>query len=311
MKYSPDMHFWILIIIIIIMGAFGGFLNHLHNFDTIDNEQKNKYVKYKYVFLGIGAAALVPAFLKMISSDLIKNTKDFDNNSFLIFGGFCLIAAVFSRRFITTIGERILEAAKKAETISIQNKEQIESTKKDLSTTQERIEDVKASVGLNYQEANGEKINFEEPKKVLFNLVDNYIAKTSISDYSERLKLKAEIGRKMGQIIVRNNLSKKQLLSEHPEEGMFLALAYAIELKPDNDGLLILNEIASLATQLYTKYVILVGYRTLASGGIISSKNVKEVVEIVNKFKNGADKPLMRNIRDTLSVLSFINSEAV
>lgn len=309
MKYPADMHFWILVIIIIIMGAFGGFLNHLHNFDTNANEQKNKYVKYKYIFLGIGAAALVPAFLKMISSDLIKKSNDFDNNCFLIFGGFCLIAAIFSRRFITTIGEKILEAAKNAEITSNENKKQIENTKLELTSTQERIEDVKVSVSLNSPEIREVKENNEEPEKTLLTLVDTYIDKTSIADYSERLKLKAEIGRKMGQIIVRHNLPKQQLLTENPKEGMYLALAYSVDLKPDHDGLLLLNEIAKMATQLYTKYVILLAYRTLASSGIIKKTEVQNIYNIVNCFRLNADKPLIRNIQDTLYVLDFISPQ--
>jgi hypothetical protein len=313
MEYSADMHFWILVIIIIIMGAFGGFLNHLHNFDTIKDEEKNKFVKYKYIFLGIGSASLVPAFLKMISSDLIKNSTSLDNNNcFLIFAGFCLIAAIFSRRFITTIGEKVLEAAKNAELTSNENKKQIEKTKLELTSAQERIEDVKVSVNLNNPIINPafETIsNDEEPKIKLLKLVNSYVEKTSISDYSERLKVKSEIGRKMGQIIVRYNLPKQQLLENYPTEGMYLAIAYSVDLKPDHEGLILLNDISKVATQLYTKYVILVAYRTLASNGNIKENDVQNIYKIINDFRKNADKPLIRNIEDTLYVLNFIGPE--
>ena len=89
MNNHLDFHLLTLILIMIIAGAFGGFLNYLHNFDTNDDEeQKTKLVKYKYVFLGIGSSFLVPAFLKMIASDLILNNEKYDNISYLIFGGF-------------------------------------------------------------------------------------------------------------------------------------------------------------------------------------------------------------------------------
>jgi hypothetical protein len=308
MKYTPDIHFLILVIIIIVMGAFGGFLNHLHNFDTIKEDEKNKAVKYKYVFLGIGSASLVPAFLKMISSDLIKETTSLDNNnSFLIFAGFCLITAIFSRKFITTIGEKVLEAAKNAEITSNENKKQIEKTKLELTSTQERIEDVKVSVSLSNSVPRIN--NDEEPKSKLIKLVKSYIEKTSIPDYSERLKLKAEIGRKMGQIIVSHNLQKEQLLNDYPEEGMYLAIAYSIDLKPNYEGLILLNNIAKSASQLYTKYVILVAYRTLASSGNIKENDVQDIYKIIRKFYKNADKPLVRNIVDTLNVLNFISPE--
>src|SRR5438045_3868857 len=94
---SFDTHLVILIIIMLITGAFGGFLNYLHNFDTIADEEKNVVVRNKYIFLGIAAAFLIPVFLKMISSNLTSSVK---NDDYLVFAGFCLIAAIFSRRFI-------------------------------------------------------------------------------------------------------------------------------------------------------------------------------------------------------------------
>ena len=216
-----DLHILTLVLIMIVSGAFGGFLNYLHNFDTIEKEQRNGLFKYKYIFLGIGSAFLVPAFLKMIASDLINNKDKFDNNCYLIFAGFCLIAAIFSRRFINTIGEKILEAAKKAEVTSKENKQQIETTKIELTSTQERIEDVKLAFDLNNVEQ--KSIQLEDKQlDLLINLVDSYIERSSISDYSERLKVKAELGRRMGQIIVRNNLPKHELLTNYPKEGMYL-----------------------------------------------------------------------------------------
>jgi hypothetical protein len=301
-----DMHLWILVTIIIVTGAFGGFLNYLHNFDTGDNQQKEGLVKYNYIFLGIGSAILVPAFLKMIASDLIRDSRPYDNINYLIFAGFCLVAAIFSKRFINTIGDRILEAAKKAEVTSKETKREIESTKLELTSTQERIEDVKLAVNLRNTENETYSLSGDQPTRLLIELVDSFIQKTSIPDYSERLKMKAELGRKMGQIIVRHNLSKEESFERHPKEGMYLALAYSVDLKPDNNGLLLLNRLSKVASQLYTKYVILIAYRTLASSGLINEKQAKEVSELIEKFRVGADKPLIRNIDDTINVLRFI-----
>lgn len=307
MNCNHDVHFWILVIIIIITGAFGGFLNYLHNFDTSENEKQNKLTKSKYILLGIGSAVLVPAFLKMIASDLIKETTPYDNINYLIFSGFCLVAAIFSKRFINTIGDRILEAAKKAEINSNQAKEEIASTKLELTSTQERIEDVKIAVNLknteNIETLNNNAIN------ILLELVDSYIKKTTIADYAERLKMKAELGRIMGQLIVKNNLPKNELLEKHPKEGMYLALAYSIELKPNKEGLDILNKLSNVSLQLYTKYVILIAYRTLASSGFINKKEAKIIYDLIQKFRNEADKPLIRNIDDTINVLKFIEPE--
>lgn len=302
-----DTHTLTLVGIILIVGAFGGYLNYLHNFDTTEDKQQSNRIRNKYVLLGIGSAILVPAFFKMIASDLLRYSEPFDNINYLIFAGFCLVAAIFSRRFITTLGDKILDAAKKAEIASKEAKREIQTTKLELSSTQERIEDVKVAVNLKSAEQEIKESTNQTGNSQLLDLVNSYLEKTSIPDYSDRLKMKAELGRTMGQIIVRNKLSKDTLFTEHQKEGMFLALAYAIELSPDKNSIKLLNKIAKSAEQLYTKYVVLVAYRTLASSGFIEKDQVREVANIVESFRIKADKPLVRNIDDTLNVLKFID----
>ncbi len=290
-------------------GAFGGYLNYLHNFDTLVNENKENRIKLKYVLLGIGSAFLVPAFLKMIASDLIKNSEQYDNINYLIFAGFCLIAAIFSRRFISTIGEKILEAAKQAEKTSKETKQQIENTQQELTNTQERIEDVKLAVSLKTFTKEVLPQDSESSLNILLELVDSFIERTSIPDYAERLKLKADIGRKMGQIIVSHNIPQDELLAKYPKEGMYLGLAYSVDLRPDPACVSLLNKLSKVTSQLYTKYVILLAYRTLASSGLITKEAAKEVAQNVEHFRVKADKSLLRNIDDTINVLKFINPE--
>ena len=76
-------------------GVFGGYLNYLNNFDTIEETGNKKLAKFKYILLGVGAAFLVPLFLKMIASNLINVEEKYDNCNYLIFTGFCLIASNF------------------------------------------------------------------------------------------------------------------------------------------------------------------------------------------------------------------------
>ena len=303
-NFNLDPHIIILVVIMLVSGAFGGFLNYLHNFDTIENEKQSSVVRNKYILLGIAAAFVIPVFLKMISSNLISSS---DNNDYLIFAGFCLIAAIFSRRFITTIGDNILEAAKKAEKVALESKLKSDNTQRELSSTNQRIEDVKLAVDINNTDSRSLGIVDDKSQQLLLELSDNYIEKTSVPDYSERIKLKAELGRKMGEIIVRNNLSKTDLFDNHKSEGMFLALSYSVQLRPDKSGLNILNQIAKLASQLYTKHSILVAYDTLARNSFIDKQNVQEVYSMIKAFRNGADKPLQKKIDDTERLLNFID----
>jgi hypothetical protein len=305
-NYIMDIHLSILIAIIILVGAFGGLLNYLFNFDTAENDQKKNVIIFKYILLGIGAALLVPVFLKMISSNLASSK---DNNDYLIFAGFCLIAAIFSRRFITTIGEKILESAKKAEKSALESKQKLETTQHELMSTQERIEDVKLALDINNSASKDFKVTNDNQEKILVELANSYIEKTSVPDYSERLKLKAEFGRKMGEIIVRNNIPKEELYKNYPSEGMYLALSYSVQLRPENNSLSILNQIAQSATQLYTKYTILIGYNTLARNGFIPKSEVQNIYKLIIAFREKADVPLLRNIDNTISILKFIEPE--
>jgi hypothetical protein len=50
-----------------------------------------------------------------------------------------------------------------------------------------------------------------------------------------------------------------------------------------------------------------VAYRTLASSGFIPEIDAREVANIIESFRAKADRPLIRNIDDTLNVLRFID----
>ena len=48
----------------------------------------------------------------MLSSNLIKDSKEFDTINYFVFAGFCFVAGYFSDRFINSIGEKILRDLK-------------------------------------------------------------------------------------------------------------------------------------------------------------------------------------------------------
>lgn len=305
---NVDNHLWVLVFIMVVCGAFGGFLNYLNDFDTIENEKKNKQIRFKYILLGIGAALLIPLFLNMISSDIIRST---DHADYLIFAGFCLVAAIFSRRFISTIGDRILETAKNAEKMAMESKQKAETARKELYVTNERIEDVKQAMDLTASDAlqlfsasDEEKVDGEAVHSLVI-LADSYVEKSSVPDYGERIKIKSELKRRMGEIIVRNNLSREKLLRDHLSEGMLLAIAHSIQLRPRASDLDVLNRTAASAGQLYTKYSVLSAYDALARNGLIGEGKMNEVLLRVNSFQNGADHSLLAKIGETERILKL------
>jgi hypothetical protein len=300
-------HIITLVLIMLICGFFGGYLNYLNNFDTIEPEENNKEKKSNYVLLGIGASFLMPLMLNTIQSNLINFEDSFKIGNYLIFAGFCLIASIFSRRFITTIGEKILETAKKAERTAKENKEKIETAQKELSSTNERIEDVKLAVDLKSAVNQNIVSQDESSFQLLLGIASSFVKQTSIPDFSERMARKSELGRQMGQLIVSNNFSTKDLFNEHASEGMYVAIAYSIILQPKKENLDMLNKLSNVVTSLFAKSRILDGYRTLARNGFIDKNQVKEVYDLIFKFREKADTPLIKNLDSTVNVLKILD----
>lgn len=97
-------------IISVISGVFGGLINFLQ----IDNDDFSWSKFFKSIVIGVGASFVVPLFLQTISSDLITQCKT-DGKYYFVYSGFCLIAAIFSRRFLATVADAVIKKAEDAE----------------------------------------------------------------------------------------------------------------------------------------------------------------------------------------------------
>jgi hypothetical protein len=299
----------------LITGAFGGVVNYLHSFDVNepDSEIKNKCIKY--ILSGICASFLVPAFLKMIASNLITNPKDED---YLVFIGFCLIAAIFSRKFIFTIGERILEQVKKVEKVANKNKEKTEQLEVKIDDVEVKTDNAEGTAELaltatqinrSNQDAKATSaITDEQENAKLKNLIkqfDNEIS--NILNEDERVKRKKQLGNLMGDIIVRHDVDKNKLYADNKSEGSAVAIAYAIQLKPKDGDLELLNQIGENVRIPFTKHQVINAYRNyLKIFQDEGATKLPDIEVIISKFKSGADKHLLDNIKELESTLSFI-----
>jgi len=133
MNCIPNQHLIILISIIVGIGCLAGYSNYL-NVKSLESNKSFEINKRKFIISAIGSASLVPLLLNMLSSNLIKDTKDFDQINYFVFAGFCFIAGFFSERFINSMGEKIL---------------------RDLEKTKEKVNEAISSV-----KENEEKIDF-------------------------------------------------------------------------------------------------------------------------------------------------------
>ncbi|MET3502761.1 uncharacterized protein YneF (UPF0154 family) [Mucilaginibacter rubeus] len=123
-------------------GLLGGFANWviLSDEKNASNEQSNnrgKIIWKKSLILGITASFMVPLFLTTISSELLnKPLEGTFNKSYLVFAGFCLLAAVLSKQFIESLYQKVMKAearAKEAEDIANKAKDKIEAVENNFS----------------------------------------------------------------------------------------------------------------------------------------------------------------------------------
>ncbi len=98
-----------IVAIMLIAGGLGGLANYL----TTEIEDDEKFPAWRRVIVGAIAAIAVPAFLDMISSEIIS--KDMDVKNYFVFAGFCLLAGFSSKAFLTSMSKGLLDRVKNME----------------------------------------------------------------------------------------------------------------------------------------------------------------------------------------------------
>lgn len=153
-------HISIIILIIILIGSFAGLTNFLNFYfkDLI----KNNWEVLRHILSGIGAATLVPLLLNMLSSNLIKETANFDQNNYFVFAGFCFVAGLFSDRFINSIGDKILKDLE-------QTKNKVDKAMSSMKENEEKLDFIVSSESEIDDADLESKINLNE-----FNIQNKY-----------------------------------------------------------------------------------------------------------------------------------------
>ncbi len=98
---------YLLVILLIMVAA--GILGGGANYYLSERQHEGARREWpRYAILGVVAALTVPLFLNMISSNLIEaaRTRPVD---FFVFGGFCLIYVVASRRVFENVANKFLQ----------------------------------------------------------------------------------------------------------------------------------------------------------------------------------------------------------
>lgn len=205
-------HILFLTAIMALMGVLGGLINYFINGDTESKPRKDCFREVlKACIIGIGASLLVPLFLNMISSDLLKETESSQYN-ILVFAGFCLIAAITSKTFIGTISERILQEAEEANAQAREAKKKIEQVESNIrpiinkATEQDyNDEDIIEEDNLGFNEGDLEEI------VILKAIANGKYTYRTLNGLSKVTKLKKEVvNEKLTQLITEGFITQTQ-----------------------------------------------------------------------------------------------------
>lgn len=160
--------------VILAAGCLGGTVNHLLTRNTDPDALKF----WPSVIVGIGAAFLVPLFLNMASSNLVEQIRaaqgPADFSKLLVFGGFCLAAAISSRAFIKTMSERVLREAAEAKKKASAAEEKAESAEQRAIGAEQSANQLKSEVepivaNQTEQDTVSEPLSLGEEPRVLLN----------------------------------------------------------------------------------------------------------------------------------------------
>jgi hypothetical protein len=113
-----------LFLVMLIAGLLGGAVNGIkalnERLEASDQDSSRPSPRLNFLLhllSGLCASLIVPLFLSLSSSDLTESIivdGKVSQSKFLVFSGFCLLAALFSRSFIDTVSERVLRKVEQA-----------------------------------------------------------------------------------------------------------------------------------------------------------------------------------------------------
>ncbi|MFA6149939.1 MAG: YEATS-associated helix-containing protein [Chitinophagaceae bacterium] len=110
-------HLNIIILIIVFSGLLGGLTNFFLSFD-IENSRKECWINFfKAVLLSLCSSVTVPLFLQIISNNLLDNSVNasYPEKNYFILAGFCILASIYSKRFLDDLYDRVKKVEDKAD----------------------------------------------------------------------------------------------------------------------------------------------------------------------------------------------------
>ena len=159
-------NFWIILGIIFISGIFGGIVSYFIEWKKTLEDKTGYRFFLKCIISGLAASFIVPLFLNTISSTLIEKSMNIQNmqnldylTNYLLVAGFCLTASIFSQKFISAIGNKLIK--------DLENK--LEDTKEEWKEDMKGTKDVVFNL-YKKEHIEGEEIESKNRETIVQNL---------------------------------------------------------------------------------------------------------------------------------------------
>jgi len=212
----------LIISLIVLAGVLGGFVNTALERKSEEDENENPYPAsslYRNIPIGIGAAFLVPLFLSSVKSEVLTSLLGRIENvpMYLVFFGYCVLASISARAFITTLTDKIFQNVKDLQKEAAANKKEIEKAKDEVEKTKTSSEEAKkvaqaANDAIRLGTSEKTAITTQQKPASRLNMTD--------ADFATVLKEADPWKDKFGKLTSRNDRTIRATLtpmSDHPE----------------------------------------------------------------------------------------------
>ena len=165
-----------IIAFIIVSGVLGGCVNYHYNLKK-DSESDDGNTLLRSVIVGIGASTIVPIFLEITQSRILDGLQKHELKDCILFISFCVLAAISSTRFISSVSDSVMSRLGKLENKQVKIEEKQDQVERKTDTiaeaTQQRIgtktpETTKQLLNATNTEIKSQSQNLDDPCKGRF-----------------------------------------------------------------------------------------------------------------------------------------------
>ncbi len=128
-----------------------------------------------------------------------------------------------------------------------------------------------------------------------------------VADWAERTHLKDVAANTMGNFALTENIPKAQIfdhIGDPPNEGMAIALATLMNIRPEEGDLAMLLQFAPKCVRLHVRYRIMLAIVSLFKKDFILSDRKAGVKNLLDSYRPKADPTQLRMIESTCALIS-------